>query len=145
MAKAKVIVDACCHKPNSNVSGSSGRGKCACGVLILDERGNEFEFSKYLGEMTPPEAEFNGLVFALDQAAGVTRFDIEVLMDSELVVNWMTGSYRMRKEHIRPLFDQAKKNEQRFRSVEYSHHSRSTPLGMRADKLADVEYKKYHP
>lgn len=142
MPKVKVIVDACCHVPNAHIQGRAGRGKAACGALVIDERGNEHEFSKYLGEATPPEAEFRGLIFALDQTAGVTRFDIEVWMDSELVINWMNGTYRMRREHIRPLFDDAKRNAQRFRSVEYFHHSRGSSLGKRADNLADAEYRR---
>lgn len=142
MNKTKIIVDACCHIPNSHIQGRTGKGKAACGVLVIDHAGQEFEFSKYLGEMTVPEAEFRGLIFALDQTVSITRFDIEVWMDSELVINWMTGKYRMKKEHIRHLFDEAKNNAQRFNSVEYYHHSRSTQLGVRADNLADLEYKK---
>lgn len=143
--KTKIIADACCHVPNAHVRGRSGVGKSACGVLIIDDKGNEYEFSKYLGEMTTPQAEFNALVFALDQAGAISRFDIEVWMDSELVINWMTGTYRMKKAHIRPLFDEAKKMSQRFRSVEYFHHSRSSILGARVDRLADNEYKKHQP
>lgn len=144
MTKAKIIVDACCHIPQAHQKGRAGRGKSACGVLIIDERGNESEFSKYLGEMTVPEAEFQGLIFALDQAVAITRWDIEVWMDSELVVRWMTGEYRMRKEHIRPLFDEAKRYEQRFRSVEYFHHSSNSKYAKRADQLAEVEYQKHN-
>ncbi|MCJ7804694.1 ribonuclease HI family protein, partial [Patescibacteria group bacterium] len=129
--------------PNAHILGRAGKGKSACGVLIIDHRGDEHEFSKYLGEMTVPQAEFNGLIFALDQAVSITRLDIEVWMDSELVINWMNGKYRMKKEHIRPLFDEAKKNAQRFNSVEYFHHSRNTALGIRANKLADKEYKEH--
>ncbi|MCJ7740568.1 ribonuclease HI family protein [Candidatus Microgenomates bacterium] len=143
MNKTKVIVDACCHIPNAHILGRIGKGKAACGVLVIDHSGQEYEFSKYLGEMTVPEAEFRGLIFALDQTVGITRYDIEVWMDSELVVNWMTGKYRMRKEHIRPLFDEARKNAQRFNSVEYFHHSRSTLLGKRADRLSEQEYNKF--
>src|SRR3990167_6931880 len=135
MNKTKIIVDACVYIPNAHIHGRAGKGKAACGVLIIDYSDQEHEFSKYLGEMTVPEAEFRGLIFALDQVAAVTRFDIEVWMDSELVINWMTGKYRMKKEHIRPLFDEARKNAQRFNSVEYFHHSRETELGKRADKL----------
>lgn len=142
MNKTKIVVDACVHIPNAHILGRSGRGRSACGVLIIDYSRQEHEFSKYLGEMTVPEAEFRGLIFALDQTAGITRFDIEVWMDSELVINWMTGKYRMRKEHIRPLFDEAKKNSQRFNSVGYFYHSRETILGKRADRLAQREYNK---
>lgn len=143
--KAKVISDACCHKANANLLGSSGKGKSACGVIIIDEYEKELEYSKYLGDMTPPEAEFNGLIFALDKAIEVTRGDIEVFMDSELVINWMNGRYRMKKEHIKPLFDLAKRNSLRFKSVEFYHQSREAELGVRADNLAEKEYKKYHP
>lgn len=145
MAKAKIITDACCHKLNANLRGSSGKGKSACGALIVDEYGNEHEFSRYLGEMTPPQAEFHGLIFALDKAAGITTRDVEVYMDSDLVVNWMNGKYRLRKEHIKPLFDEAKKNANRFNSVEYFQQSRSTPFGIRVDNLAEREYKKFQP
>lgn len=143
MDKTKVSVDACCHIPNAHLLGRSGKGKAACGVLIIDHKGQEHKFSSYLGEMTAPEAEFRGLIFALDQAVAITRFDIEVWMDSELVINWMTGKYRMKKEHIRPLFDKAKKYAQRFNSVEYFHHSRNSSLAKKADKIAEEEYNKY--
>lgn len=143
MVKTKIIVDARVQIPRAHISGRTGRGKATCGVLIINEYGQEHEFSKYLGEMTVPEAEFRGLIFALDEAAAICRYDVEVWMDSELVIKWMTGDYRMRKEHIRPLFDEARKNSQRFRSVEYFHHTRDTDLAKRADTLAEQEYKMH--
>jgi len=143
MNRVKIIVDACCHIPNAHIRGRSGKGKAACGVLIIDEKNNEHSFKKYLGEMTVPEAEFRGLLFALDQAVAITRYDIEVRMDSDLVVKWMTEKYRIKKEHIRPLFDEAKKYEQRFRSVEYLHHSSNSRLAKKADQLAEQAYKEY--
>lgn len=140
--KAKIIVDSCCHVPNAHVPGRTGRGKAACGVLVIDENGNEQVFSKYLGEMTAPEAEFNGLIFGLDQSTSVTRNDVEVWMDSELVVKWMRGEYRLKKKHIRPLFDKAKLFEQRYKSVEYFHHPRTATLASKADRIAEIEYSK---
>jgi ribonuclease HI len=142
MIKAKIIVDACCHIPNAHLKGRAMRGKSACGILVIDEKGIEYEFSKYLGEMTVPQAEFNGLVFGLDQASGVSRWNVEVWMDSELVVKWMTGEYRMKKEHIRTLFDEANRLTQRFKSVEFYHHNRDSALAKRADALANIEYNK---
>jgi ribonuclease HI len=141
--KAKIIVDARCQVPNAHIRGRVRRGKATCGVIIIDERGNEHQLSKYLGDMTVPEAEFNGLIFALEEASAITRYDIEVWMDSELVIKWMHGEYRLKKPHIRPLFDQAKKNAERFRSVEYFHHDREALLAKRADALAKSEYREH--
>jgi len=143
MATAKIIVDACVKVPDAHKKGRLGKGKAACGVIIVDEKGEETTFKKYLGEMTVPEAEFRALIFALDQAVSIVRFDIEVRMDSELVINWMNGIYRMRKEHIRPLFDEAKKLTQRYKSVEFNHHSRESVYAKRVDKLADEAFKDY--
>jgi len=142
MDKAKIIVDARVYIPDAHKPGRLRKGKSSCGVLVIDERGNECEFKKYLGEMTVPEAEFRGLIFALDQAVSISRYDVEVRMDSELVIKWMRGEYRMRKEHIRPLFDEAKKYEQRFKGVEYIHHPRTSNLAKKAHKLSKEAYSE---
>ena len=142
MGRVKVIVDACCHVPKAHLPGRSGKGKAACGVVILDENGVESEYSKYLGEMTVPEAEFHGLVFALDKASECTRGQIEVWMDSELVVKWMCKEYRLKKDHIKPLYDKAEALSRRFQSVVYYHHSRDTVNAKKADKIAEAEYNK---
>jgi ribonuclease HI len=141
--KAKIIVDAHCVIKNAHIPGRVGRGKSSCGVLVIDEYGNEHQFSKYLGEMTVPEAEFNALIFALEESVAITRNEVEVWMDSELVIKWMRGEYRLKKPHIRELFDQAKQKAERFKFVEYFHHDRESTLAKRADALARAEYRKH--
>ncbi len=142
MNKTKIIVDARVYIPAAHLRGRLTKGKSSCGVLVINEMGEEFEFKKYLGEMTVPEAEFRGLIFALDQAVSVSRYDVEVRMDSELVIKWMKGEYRMKKEHIRPLFDEAKKFEQRFKNVEYTHHPKTSYLAKKVHKLAEDAYNE---
>ena len=141
--KFKIIIDSCCHIPDAHIKGRANKGNAACGILYIDESGNEYEDSRFLGEMTVPEAEFNGLIHALDNATNYTRGEVEVWMDSELVVKWMTGKYRMRKEHIKPLYDKAKTYEMRYKKVEYFHHPRSSTLAQRADNLANKEFRKH--
>ncbi len=143
MSTTKIIIDACCRIPHANKPGRSCRGKSACGVLIIDEKGNEHERSQYLGEMTPPQAEFNGLLFALDIGTEYTRGEIEIWMDSELVIKWMNGDYRLKKAHIKPLFDKAKQFEGRYKGVKYFHHGRESKFAKKADKIAQYEFKKH--
>lgn len=142
MDKTKVYVDACCQIPNANIKGRIGIGKCACGVYVIDKYGNTTEYSKYLGEMTVPQAEFNGLIFALDKVTDVTREEVEIWMDSQLVIKWMNKEFRMKKEHIKPLFDQALMLSQRYKSVEYFHHPRTTVNAKKADAIANNELVK---
>ncbi len=134
--KTKVVVDATCQIENAHIKGRSSKGDSACGVLIVDEKGKEYQYSRYLGQMTVPEAEFNGLIYALEQVSQLTNQEIEVFMDSQLVIRWLTGEYRIKKSHIKPLFSKVKELERRFKKVSYFHHSRETELGKRVDWLA---------
>jgi len=142
---SRIYVDACCRIPNAHLKDRTGFGKSACGVLIVDDKNMEYEFSKYLGDKTVPEAEFEGLIFALDKASEVLKRTqaVEVWMDSELVVKWMNKEYKLHRQHIKPLYDQATSLSQRFASIKYYHHSRETEFAKRVDKIADNEYKKH--
>jgi len=142
----RIYVDACCHIANAHLKNRVGYGESACGVLIVDTNGMEYEFSQYLGDKTVPEAEFEGLIFALDKASEVLQRNqnIEVWMDSELVVKWMNKQYRLKKQHIKPLYDQARGLSQRFAGVAYYHHSRDSEFAKRADGIAEGEYRKHY-
>ena len=143
--KIIIITDATCKVPNAHIRGRAGKGYAAIAGIILDELGNIlWENGEYLGEKTVPEAEFEALIMALNEAAGYCRRDVEVRMDSELCVKWMNGEYRLKKEHIRKLFDKAKELEKRFDSVQYVWHSRDSKWAKYVDNLANEEYKKIH-
>jgi ribonuclease HI len=143
--RVKIISDACCRVPSDKVTGAMhGKGKSACGFVMLDEQNNVVaEKSKYLGELTPPQAEYEGLIFALDTAVEYCRQHIEVWMDSELVVKQMNGDYCIRSENVKLLFDEVKKLESRFlMPVKYFHHERGSFWARQADKLANEEYSR---
>lgn len=141
--KLKIVCDACCHKPNAHL-GLVGKGKSAGGVIFLDENDTMVsEFGVYLGDMTPPQAEYNTLIKALDKAASVCRGGVEVWLDSEFVVKQMNGDYGIKSDNMKPLFHDVKKLEDRFSSVKYFHHSRNSKLAKRADQLAEQEYRKH--
>lgn len=141
--KLKIACDACCHKPNAHL-GNVGKGKSAGGVVFLDEFDQSVsEFGIYLGEMTPPQAEYTTLIKALDKAAGICRGELEVWLDSEFVVKQLNGDYGIKSENMKPLYDEVKKLEGRFTGVSYYHHGRNTILAKKADTLAEREYKKH--
>jgi ribonuclease HI len=143
--KTLIIIDACCHIPEANVKSRKSKGKSAAGIIIIDEKGEKHPFGKYLGEMTTPEAEFNSLKYALDKASEILKRNsvVEVRSDSELVIKWMTGEYRIKKEHIKDIYDDCKKLERRFFKVEYKHHPRDSKLAKEADKIAQQYYDSF--
>ncbi len=144
LKKLKIVCDAACKIPNANTKGRINKGKAACGIIFLDENDNVIsKKSFYLGELTPPQAEYRGLINALDTAAEFCRNDLEVWMDSEFIIRQMNGDYAIKSRNIKPLFDQVKSLEKRFLgSVLYFHHSRTAKLAKHADKLANDELNK---
>ena len=140
--RIKLICDACCKIPNANIKGRLNKGKAACGIILLDEAEQSIiQKGKYLGELTTPQAEYNGLIFGLDLAAGYCRNEIEVWMDSELVIRQMNGEYGIKSDNMKPLFDEVKRLERRFKiEPKYFHHNRTAKLAKLADKVANDEF-----
>ena len=146
LRKIKIISDACCRAPSDPKTGAiTGRGKSACGFALLNAEDNNIveERAKYLGEMSAPQAEYEGLIFALDTAVEFCREQVEVWLDSELVVKQMTGDYCIRSPYVKPLFDTVKILERRFlQPVRYFHHDRGSFWARHADGLANAEYSR---
>jgi ribonuclease HI len=144
-SKIRVICDACCRVPEykQDIPQHRARGKSACGYVFVNS--NEKIISqkaKYLGDLTVDQAEYQALIFALNNASGFCRQEVEVWMDNEIAVGQLSGFYCLRAERIKPLFDEVKKLEMRFKKVVYFHHSRGSFWARAADKLANEEYSR---
>ncbi len=144
-SKLKVICDASCKIPNANVKGRPNFGKAAGAYLFLDEVDNRIESGGfYLGEMSPYEAEYQTLLKTLDLVSGICRGVVEVFMDAEFVIRHMNGTYGLKSDVVKPIFDKIKSIETaRFKKVDYYHHSRDTEYGKVVDNLAKQEVNKY--
>jgi probable phosphoglycerate mutase len=81
---------------------------------VLDARGEA------IGRATNNVAEYRALIAGLESAAerGVT--ELEVVSDSELLVNQMRGDYQVKNEALRVLWEEAVELERRFARVRYT-------------------------
>jgi ribonuclease HI len=92
--------------------GSRGNpGPAAIGVLFCNEKEICFKkFSEYLGKMTNNEAEYKAAIFALKKFKSLfgkklaKETEIEIRSDSELLVNQMSGKYKILEKTLQPLF-----------------------------------------
>lgn len=93
--------------------GSRGNpGHSGYGVVIYGEQGRTIaELSKYLGIRTNNEAEYSGLLDALQwlvansaihQVTSATFYS-----DSQLMVRQLNGQYKVKSSNIKPLYQQA--------------------------------------
>jgi ribonuclease HI len=113
-------------------------GPAACGVVIKNDK-NEviLKTSKYLGETTNNQAEYEALILALQKAKGIFKTqkiknkNLECYLDSELVVKQLNHEYKIKDEGMQKLFITVWNLTLDFDSVQFIHIPREK------NKLAD--------
>jgi probable phosphoglycerate mutase len=93
------------------------------------------EVSRSLGVSTNNEAEYEGLIAGLELALDKGVTELEVFMDSQLVVSQMKGEWKIKKAHLRPFALKANSLMRRFDRITLSHVRREQNSD--ADKLAN--------
>ncbi len=119
--------------------GSRGNpGPAGYGAVVRDAVTGEVlaEVSDFLGRVTNNVAEYSGLIAGLRAAAAIAHgADVDVLMDSKLVVEQMSGRWQIRHPDMRPLAAQARQATQALGRVTYAWVPRAR--NAHADRLAN--------
>jgi len=106
------------------------------GAVLLDIQGHILVCAnRRLGRMTNNEPEYAGLVLALELAARLQPRQLQVYLDSAVVVGQMNGEYGVRSKALKPWHRRACHLAQRFEQVTYHHVPRQR--NCLADALAN--------
>ncbi|WP_245633916.1 bifunctional RNase H/acid phosphatase [Amycolatopsis jejuensis] len=119
--------------------GSRGNpGPAGYGAVVKDAATGEVLAERYefLGVVTNNVAEYSGLVAGLTAAAGLGASTVDVRMDSKLVVEQMSGRWKIKHAALQPLAAQARELAERFDRVGYTWIPRAENAD--ADRLANV-------
>ena len=116
-------------------------GPAGAGALIRRDADSRvvFEIAEYLGDdKTNNEAEYIALVGGLRKAAQLGIRVLNVKGDSSLVVNQVNGTWKVKTDHLRPMFEEARRiideNFDGGASLAYVRRE----LNSEADSLANV-------
>ena len=117
--------------------GSRGNpGPAAAGVHITDSSGSvQFAGGFFLGHKTNNQAEYHGLIKALELLTTAKADSIEIVSDSQLMVRQINGQYRVRSPVLLRLFDQARGQLDQFDRWKMRHVRREQNTS--ADELAN--------
>lgn len=123
--------------------GSRGNpGPAAIGVVICDEKERQLkEYSQYLEETTNNVAEYEAIVFALKKIKAlfgkknIKNLEIEIKSDSELLINQLSGLYKILDKKIADLFIKVWNLKIDFGRVKFTLISREN--NKEADRLAN--------
>jgi ribonuclease HI len=110
-------------------------GPAACAAVV-----NNQDFSEFIGETTNNVAEYRGLLLGLKSALKLAgkkseETELEIKMDSELVVKQLKGEYKVKDQNLKLLFADAQPLINKFKSVSFKHIRREE--NSRADKLVN--------
>lgn len=108
-------------------------GEAGAGVVILHPDGTREEHTVYLGHATNNVAEYAALLAALARLRELAAQEVEIRTDSELLARQLTGAYKVRAPHLKPLWQRAQAALARFSRV----HILAVPReeNTRADRL----------
>lgn len=118
--------------------GVDTQGMTYIGVLLVNSDTNEvlLEHAEPAGPGTHNEAEYRALLYALRQAEALGVEELAVKADSQLVVNQVNGDWRIRKEHLVPYVEEARRLTSRFATFSLSWIPRKQNAA--ADRLTRV-------
>ena len=101
-------------------------GLSSYGVVVFDGDGKELHRScRALGHGTNNQAEYQGAIAALEAALGLGAREVELRMDSELIVRQLTGRYKVRNPKLLPLYKRMLDLRSRFDRVALVHVPRA--------------------
>lgn len=103
--------------------GSRGNpGQSAAGFIIYDENEQLIEKGgSYLGITTNNQAEYHAVRLALEAAAKQDIRNIQFRIDSMLVVNQLTGVYKIKNRDLWPVHERIKELVEQFDHVSFTH------------------------
>ena len=118
--------------------GSRGNpGPSASGYVLYDEADQELEKDGlFLGVTTNNQAEYRALKLGLESAQKYSPKTVRVFMDSLLIVNQMTGHYKIKNKDLLPVYQSVKDLTAQFEDVTFTHVPREL------NKVADGEVNR---
>lgn len=115
--------------------GNPGHG--SAGAVLDDQQGTALqEWGRYLGICTNNIAEYEALILGVREALDLGVTELDIFLDSELLVKQVKGEYRVKNARLQELF----KELQRLLSLLTDYDIRHVPReeNKRADRLANA-------
>ncbi len=122
--------------------GSRGNpGPSGIGVVIIQEGQVLKKYGEFIGDATNNQAEYQALIFAFKKAKllfgkkKAKEMEIDVFMDSELIVKQLNHEYKIKEKDLQLLFLKIWNLILDFKKISFNHISREE--NKEADKLVN--------
>ena len=124
------------HKIFTDGGSRGNPGPSGAGGVIVDPQGNTVaEVSEFLGIQTNNYSEYQALRLTLIKAIELGIVDVDVFMDSKLIVEQLEGRWKIKNENLKVIYLQIKELLKSFEKVTFKHILRH--FNTHADALAN--------
>jgi ribonuclease HI len=122
-------------------AGSRGNpGPSAYAIVVCNAEGKRLkELARFIGIGTNNEAEYRGVLAALEEGGSLGADELEITSDSELLVRQINRQYRVKAQNLRPMVEEVWQKMSAFKVVVLKHAPREHPMIQRADMLVNQE------
>ena len=118
-------------------------GPAAIGATIKDEQGRLVTtISQGIGRTTNNQAEYRAVIAALEKAIELGAKQVDISLDSQLVVRQINRRYRVKNAALKPLYQQVKQLLSLLEGFTITHIPRQQ--NTEADNLASIALKRPH-
>jgi ribonuclease HI len=116
-------------------------GPAGIGAVLYDDKKQVLaKISKYIGETTNNQAEYQALISALKKAKELGGQELDVFLDSELVVKQLNREYKVKNKELAPLFLEVYNLSLNFSKITFTHVYRENNI--EADRLVNEALDK---
>ena len=128
------------HQVFCDGASRSNPGDASIGVSILLDGKEVHAISKKIGIATNNEAEYQALIDGLNFCIDNSIKEIDVFLDSNLVVEQVNKNYKVKAENLKVLNSKVDELIEGFNFIEINHVYREE--NKRADQLANMALDK---
>ena len=122
---------------NTDGAARGNPGPAGAGAIVIDPEGGVLaEVAEGLGETTNNVAEYTAAIRGLEEAERLGAGSVVLRSDSQLLINQLTGLYRVKSAHLAPLHRRIRELVSRFDRVTFEHVPRER--NAEADRLANL-------
>ncbi len=128
------------HQVFCDGASRSNPGDASIGVSIVLDGKEVHAISKKIGIATNNEAEYQALIDGLNFCIDNSIKEIDVFLDSNLVVEQVNKNYKVKAENLKVLNSKVDELIEEFNFIEINHVYREE--NKRADQLANMALDK---
>lgn len=97
-------------------------GPAAIGATITDMPGRQLaSISQPISQTTNNQAEYRAVIAALEEATRLGVREVDLRLDSELIVRQIKGEYRVKKVELKPLYQRVKQLQSQLEIFTVAH------------------------